>query len=83
MTPELARQLGVTDGRGVVVREVKEGSPAADAGVRAGDVITEINRKPIKSVEDLRKALEAQKAGTTALLLIHRDGGARYVTVKV
>ena len=83
VTPELAKQFGVGEARGVVVREVKDGSPAADAGIRAGDVITEINRKPIKGVEDLRKALDAHKPGTTALLLVYREGGARYVTVKV
>jgi len=83
MTPELARQLGVGDARGVVVREVKEGSPDAEAGLRPGDVITEINRKPVKSADDLRKALDSHKPGTTALLLIHREGGALYVTVKV
>ena len=83
ITPELAKQLGVTDARGVVVREVREGSPAADAGLRPGDVISEVNRKPVKSVDDLRKAMDAQKPGTTALLLVHREGSARYVTVKV
>jgi serine protease Do len=83
LTPEMTRGRGASDKHGVVVRSVQEGSPADLAGIRSGDVITEINRQPMKSVEDLRRVVEQQQAGSSLLLLVTRDGAARYLTVKV
>jgi serine protease Do len=83
LTPETARGRGAADKHGVIVKSVQEGSPAELAGIRSGDVITEVNRQPLKSVEDLRKAVDQHQAGSTLLLLVTRDGAARYLTVKV
>jgi serine protease Do len=83
LTPETARGLGAGDRHGVIVRSVQEGSPADLAGIRSGDVITEVNRQPMKSVEDLRRAVEQHQAGSALLLLVTREGSARYLTVKV
>jgi serine protease Do len=83
LTPETARGRGASDKHGVVVRSVQEGSPADVAGIRSGDVITEVNRQPMKSVEDLRRVVEQHQAGSALLLLVTRDGSARYLTVKV
>jgi serine protease Do len=83
LTPETARERGAADKHGVIVKSVQEGSPAELAGIRSGDVITEVNRQPLKSVEDLRKAVDQHQAGSTLLLLVTRDGAARYLTVKV
>jgi serine protease Do len=81
--PETARELGTVATQGLVVRSVEDGSPADQAGLRAGDVITEVNRQPVSKVEDLRRAVEQHKAGTPLLLLVSRDGSARYLTVSV
>lgn len=81
LTPGLASQLGVTDKTGLVVAGVKDGSPAADAGIQPGDVIVEVNRKPVSTVAELRQALAAQKAGEPTLFQIHRKDASLFVAV--
>lgn len=82
LTPELAQQLGVPDRGGVVVVEVKDGSPAAEAGIEPGDIIAEANRQPVQTVADLRRALEAQDAGEPLLLQLHRKGSSLFVALR-
>jgi serine protease Do len=63
LTPELARRLGLPQSTGVVIQQVRQGSPAARAGLRAGDVITQANGQAISSMEDLdRVLLQTEKA---------------------
>lgn len=82
ITPETARRLGLGSGsEGVVVTEVEPSGPAAGEGVRRGDVVLEINRKPVNSIEDVRSALEAS-ADKPVLLLISRGGQTSYITVR-
>ncbi len=82
LTPELAQELGVPDRSGVVVAEVKDGSPAAEAGVQPGDVIVQVNRKPVRTVGELRRALAAQKPGEMTLFQIHRKDASLFVALK-
>jgi serine protease Do len=58
LTQQLAQNLGVTQGSGVLVMEVNIGSPAGKAGIRAGDCIVKVNGEKIESVSDLHRALE-------------------------
>ena len=88
-TDQLA-DLGLTiapsdDGRGVVVTDVDPGSDAADRGLRAGDVITNVNSKPVAGGSDIETAMEdAAKAGRKAVLVqITRDDVNRFVTLPV
>ena len=81
LTPALAKQLGVPDTAGLVVAEVKDGSPAAEAGIQPGDVIVQVNRKPTRTVAELRQALAAQKAGEPTLFQIHRKDASLFVAV--
>ena len=83
VTPALASQLGVNNASGLIVRQVQAGSPAAEAGVRPGDIIVEANRHPVKSVDDLRRAMDGTQAGASLLLLIQREGSTSYLAVKV
>jgi serine protease Do len=83
LTPETARGLGASEKQGLLVKSVQDGSPADQAGIRPGDVITEVNRQPVRSAEDLRQAVEQHKAGTSMLLLLKREGSARYLIVQV
>jgi serine protease Do len=83
VTPALASQLGITSAAGLIIRQVQAGSPAAEAGLRPGDVIVEANRQPVTSMEDLRRAMDATQAGASVLLLIQREGATSYLTVKV
>ena len=81
LTPELARRLDLRDGTpGVVITGVQAGSRAAEAGLRPGDVIQEIDRGRVRSPDDLRKALE-KDGKRTHLYLILREGMTHYVAV--
>jgi Do/DeqQ family serine protease len=80
VTPELANQLGLKNVKGVVVADVAPGSAASDAGVRPGDVIEQVNRKPIGSVPELQDALKAS-GQRPALLLLNRQGNALFVAL--
>jgi serine protease Do len=80
LTSARARELGVNAKQGVVIEEVEPGSRAANAGLREGDVIEEVDRKPVKSVEELRAALES--GDRPALLLVHRGANTVFVTLE-
>lgn len=81
LTPELARELGLEEKHGVVIRGVEDGSPAAAAGVLPGDVIVEVNRRRVASLQDMRRALKDQPEGVPTLLLVRRNGRSVYVAV--
>ena len=74
---QLAEYFGVK--QGVLVREVAEGSAAAKAGIKAGDVITRINNEAVVDVEDLRRALSQSEKDATVTFVRER----REQTVKV
>ena len=80
LTRETARQLDVDATTGVVVTRVQPGSNAADAGLRAGDVIEEVDRQPVGSSDALRDALS--KGSEPALLLVHRGETTSFVTLQ-
>jgi serine protease Do len=82
LTPSIARELGISKGiSGVVVTSVDSGSAAAAAGVERGDVIQDINRKPISNVSEYRQAL-AGIHGQSVLLLLGRGDSTRFVVVQ-
>jgi serine protease Do len=83
ITPDIAKRLGLTETSGVVVVQVEEGSPAAEAGIRPGDVIIEVDQKTIRSLEDLNAKTTGYKAGDTLLLLIKRQSATLYLTLKI
>jgi serine protease Do len=66
--------------RGVVITEVAPDSAAAEAGLKPGDVILEINRHPVKSADEAVRLTEKTDDKTT-LLRVWRDGGSRFVVV--
>ena len=80
VTPEIARQLELKNPTGVVVTRVEPSSPAEAAGLQRGDVIVEIDKKPVKSMEDFEK-LAAQSAGKQVLLRVQREGSALYIAM--
>jgi serine protease Do len=83
LTPELAKNFGLSDAKGVVVVQVEDGSSAAEAGLRAGDVILEIDQFPVKDVKDFGRKIESYKAGDTVLILAKRRGATVFLTLKV
>jgi len=82
LTPEAARQLGVDESiKGVVVRKVQAGGAAGRAGIRPGDVITEIDEAPVTSVASFSKAVGKLKPGDTSVLVVQR--GERSVIIEM
>jgi Do/DeqQ family serine protease len=81
LTPDLARQLNLQPNqRGVVITSIDSNSGAAEAGLRRGDVIEEINRQPVANVGEVDAAL--RKVGRKSVLLRVRGAdGARFVVV--
>jgi len=80
LTSQAARGLNLPAGAaGVVVSEVSPSSAAASAGLKPGDVIQEVNRRPVKSVAEFDAAVRNSKDGT--LLLVSRDGHTIYIGV--
>ncbi len=69
------------DEEGLVVTEVARGSPAASAGVRAGDLVREVNRRDVRSLEGFRSALRTGE-GEVDLFLLKRGEAYVYVAVK-
>ena len=81
VTPEIARQLRLSTQSGVLVMEVAPHSSAAGAGLQPGDVILEVNRRPVKSVAEAVAELRQVPAGGTTFLLILRNGEEVFVTM--
>jgi len=80
LTPDLAEQLGYAGETGVLVASVDPAGPAAAARLQPGDLIVEVDREPVRSVEQLRKKLEKTKE--TALLLVKRKDASVFVVLK-
>ena len=81
LTPDLAAQLGLRRGtQGLVIQDVDPSGPAAQAGLMNGDVIEQVNRQPVKSVDDMRRALQSS-GNRPPLLLINRGGQTIFVPV--
>jgi serine protease Do len=83
LTPDIRQQLGLAaDTQGAVVAGVQPGSPASEAGLTEGDVIQEVNRKPVRNVQELRQALSSAGKDQPVLLLINRGGNTTFVVVE-
>ncbi|HEX8695132.1 MAG TPA: trypsin-like peptidase domain-containing protein [Longimicrobium sp.] len=80
---EMAAQFGLPVQEGVIVTRVGRGTPAAQAGVRVGDIITRIGDTPVARGGDLRRALRGLSPGSSTVLSILRPDGARRVTVRL
>ncbi|MBN1379401.1 MAG: DegQ family serine endoprotease [Gammaproteobacteria bacterium] len=83
LTPDLARQLGTDNTSGVVVSEVEAGSVAALARIEPGSIIRQVNRKPVASAQAFNKMISATPKGSSVLLLIEKDGYARFIALRM
>lgn len=82
ITPDMARSLRLDNAKGVMVSQVAPDSPAAEAGIRRGDVVREINRQPITDLESYNDATAHITAEAPALFLLERRGSSLYVALK-
>jgi len=81
LTPEIAKGLGLKKETGVVVTRVEPGSPAANAGIQTGDVIREVDRKPIKDVDDFVQKIQKAKEQDNILLFLQRGQNNLFAAV--
>ncbi|MFT3812379.1 MAG: trypsin-like peptidase domain-containing protein [Acidovorax sp.] len=75
LSPELAETFGVKASEGVILTGVLQGGPAAQGGMRPGDVITEVAGKPVRSTSELLTAVAALKPGEKAPFTVQRGSG--------
>ncbi len=85
LTSQLAEYFGVKQGKGVLVAEVTKGGAADKAGLKAGDVIVQVDGKPISGVDELRSALNDNFEGDTrkVTLTIIRDHQEQTLTAEL
>ena len=81
LTPDMARRLRLKTDNGVVVTRVEPGSPAADAGIQTGDIIREVNRKPVTDADDLLQKVAQAKDQSNILLLVQRGQNNMFAAV--
>lgn len=81
MPRRLAREYGLTTDRGLAVTAVSHGSPAARAGVAAGDLIVDFDGVPVGGADDLHRLLTEERIDRAAWLRLLRAGAERRVEV--
>jgi serine protease Do len=82
VTPQIAESLGLDKAEGVVVTDVEPGGTADESGIRRGDVILQIDRKAIRSVEEYRKSVAAIRKGKGVLFLVRRGESTLFLALK-
>jgi serine protease Do len=83
ITPDVARELRLPSGKGgAVVSRVGRASPASNAGVVPGDVILEVNRKPVSNVSQVKRALDEAATGSTVFMVVWRAGQETFLTLR-
>ena len=84
LTPETARQNRLSARRGLLVTEVAPGSPGAEAGIKPGDAIVEVNRRPVADAAAFKQIAAALKPGESVPVYLQRGGGRNeYVMLTV
>jgi serine protease Do len=82
LTPEIAKQLRLSEKAGVLVSEVKGGSPAHEAGIKRGDIIKEIDRHPIEDLKGYRQEMTKLKDKKDILMLVQRGENTFFVVLE-
>ena len=83
LTPDLARAFDIKETQGAVIAKTVQDSPAAKAGLKAGDVVTRVNGQPITSAADLRNRLGLMQVGESVTFEVVRDGKPRTLNIVI
>ena len=83
ITPDIAQSLNLDNVEGVLVSDVTPGEPGGEAGLKRGDIISEVNRTKVKNTGDYNGIASKLKRGDTALMLVKRGGTTIYIAVKL
>ena len=83
ITPELAESFNVKPGRGIIISQVNDKSPAKKAGLRQGDVIVEFRGKPVKEVGNFRNQVALIPPGSREKLVILRNGKRKIANITI
>ena len=81
VTAEIAESLGLKTTQGALVAEPQADSPAVKAGIRAGDVITQVNGTPVRDARELARTIGAMPPNTSVRLTVLRNGAEQTVTL--
>jgi serine protease Do len=82
VTPDIAKELKLPPTtKGVVIADIESGSSAAEAGLQVGDVVQEVNRKPVRTVAEFQSQLSA-RGSSPVLLLVNREGHTLFLAVE-
>lgn len=82
LTPDMAQSLGLERADGLVVASVKPGSAADEAGLRSGDVITQVNRRPVKNLADYNREISRTEKSKSVLFLVRRGESSVFLALK-
>jgi serine protease Do len=82
VTPEIARRQGLSMAKGVIVIEVQSGSLADQAGIAIGDVIREVNQRPVNTVKDFEQSVRQGRRGERISLLVQRGDNEVFFALK-
>ena len=77
VTPEMADRLDIPAGKGVIVQDVKPGSFAEDVNLARGDIILEINKQKVNSIDDFDRVQSGLKSGQDVVFLVRQRGAGR------
>ena len=83
VTPDLAKQFGEKEARGALVADVSAGSPAQKSGLERGDIILDVNGKPVTDSNDLRMTISMMAPDSDANLKVLRSGSDKDISVKL
>lgn len=83
ITPEYSQKLGLNETKGVLIMQVRPGSPAYVAGIRPGAILVAVNQLTVNSVEEFKAALKKSEPDKPTLFLVKQGGFTRYVSIKV
>ena len=82
LTPDMAQSLGLERAEGLVVASVKPGSAADEAGLRSGDVITQVNRRQVKNLADYNREISRSEKSKSVLFLVRRGESSVFLALK-